>query len=105
MKAARATHSRHVPHTRFWLRVLRSYPRGFGKALAELVAKHLEPVSRTSDFGCAAGELPNLYTWLQFSQGPIDLWEDAHLTDVVQYLWSNKHCRREWLRMPSADTS
>jgi hypothetical protein len=62
------------------------------------VGDHLEPVSRTPDFECAASDLPTLYTWLQYSSGHHDLWEDARIAEVIQYLWSNKHCRRECLR-------
>jgi hypothetical protein len=78
-----------------WL-CLRSYPRGFGTALAELVGRNLHPAARAMDYEEDGLDPIALFEWLQFA-GENDTWEDAHLTEVVQYLWGNKHVYRHLL--------
>ena len=67
---------------------MRSYPRLFGEAVAASAGKHLRPEGAAlEDLGnCSEGRAT--MAWL--NQLPGGLWDNAELSDVIQYLLTSK---------------
>ena len=66
----------------------RSYPRSFGRAVAALADLNLHPAAATD--GTTAGTAAASFAFLREMVGE-DLWDDARMSDVLQYLWKNRH--------------
>lgn len=66
---------------------LRSYPQRFGKAICDLM-----PKLKTEGLGrpvLPCGEAEPAYVLLM--NAPWSDWEEAHMSRVIRYLYTNKH--------------
>ena len=68
--------------------LVRSYPRAFGRAVADLVGQRVHPRAAELEAVADADMAPTL-AWLR--QEHTDLWADAKMEEVLRYLLSNKY--------------
>ena len=71
----------------------RSYPRSFGRAVAALAEHNLHPTP-PADWTPTANPAA-AFDFLHTIVGE-DLWDDAQMSDVLQYPWKNKHLRLDF---------
>lgn len=75
----------------------RSYTTEFGTALHEAFQKQLlsPPARDLRRKVLIDGGLSDRELFAQMATG--DVWDDAKMPEVFEYIWQNHHCRTSWL--------